>query len=200
MKNPARVQRARPSSDNQDKSVHNLWKGCSTRKDEKQAKIAETRCQPAKDSGYTRAGKGDPICVFFAQGRCDKGPDCEYWHRIPCEDDEKTLGAANDVFGRDRFATSRDDMGGVGSFSRACRLFHVFLLISIIGENRTLYVGRVNTNRDDADKVLQAQFSEFGLLESVRVLPGRNCAFVKYRSDYSSALSHADGAQAESSG
>ncbi|EKX43794.1 hypothetical protein GUITHDRAFT_72753 [Guillardia theta CCMP2712] len=166
MKNPARVQRARPADDNRDKAVHNLWKGCSTRKDEKQAKIAETRCHPAKDSGYTRAGKGDPICVFFAQGRCDKGPNCDYWHRIPNKEDEDMLGAAMDVFGRDRFASSREDMGGVGSFSR---------------ENRTLYVGRVNTNREDAEKIVHAQFSEFGQIESVRVLAGRNCAFVKYR-------------------
>jgi hypothetical protein len=40
----------------------------------------------------------------------------------------QNLSATLDIFGRERFATDRDDMGGIGTFSR---------------ENRTLYIGRV---------------------------------------------------------
>jgi hypothetical protein len=29
--------------------------------------VRETRCDPERDSGKTRAVRGDPICVFFAQ-------------------------------------------------------------------------------------------------------------------------------------
>ena len=37
---------------------------------------------------------------------------------MPWQEDESRLGAARDIFGRERFADDRADMGGVGSFSR----------------------------------------------------------------------------------
>lgn len=124
------------------------------------------------------------VILPIHQGRCDKGVDCDFHHRIPdqvriesggdgasagtalvvlvvvgigigilwrqyrnderesdshrdCDsqggsspvlctpltdslnqEDERRLGAARDIFGRERFADDRADMGGVGSFSR----------------------------------------------------------------------------------
>jgi hypothetical protein len=140
----------------------NIWYGKKVGREERTIKASQTRCRPALHSGYTRAGKGSVICVFFAQGRCDKGSECEYYHRIPNTEDEASLGAALDVFGRERFARDRDDMGGIGTFSRA---------------NRTLYVGRINTK---SQKMLAEQFGEFGTIESIKVLEDKGCAFVKY--------------------
>lgn len=52
-------------------------------REEKELKTSETRCRPKLHTGYTRAGRTDAICVFFAQGRCDKGAECQFHHRIP---------------------------------------------------------------------------------------------------------------------
>jgi hypothetical protein len=106
--------------------------------------------------------------------------------------DDKALTATQDIFGRDRFGSDRGDMGGIGTFSR---------------ENRTLYAGRVPTDRQgrDLEEAARRQFGEFGAIDYVRVaclspsnaianspwhdfpascqvLQGRNCLFVKFRS------------------
>ena len=102
----------------------------------------------------------------MAQGRCTNGPNCDIWHRIPDDDDEKALGPASDIFGRERYASEREDMGGIGTFSR---------------ENRTLYVGRVPSGRAGVQDAVRRAFGAFGALEHVKVLADRNCAFAKYR-------------------
>ena len=61
-------------------------------------------------------------------------------------------------------ATTRDDMGGVGSFMRV---------------NRTLYVGRIHVT-DDIEEVVARHFQEWGQVERIRVLPSRGVAFVTY--------------------
>ena len=70
--------------------------------------------------------------------------------------DERVLSAATDIFGRERFGSDRNDMGGVGTFSR---------------ENRTLYAGRVPTDLKgkDLESAARSQFGEFGNIEYVRV-------------------------------
>jgi hypothetical protein len=47
-----------------------------------------------------------------------QGGNCQFYHRIPNDSDEKRLGLSVDIFGRERHRTDRDDMGGVGSFER----------------------------------------------------------------------------------
>lgn len=47
-----------------------------------------------------------------------QGSSCRYLHRIPTADDERTLPTGQDCFGRERHVEDRNDMGGVGSFSR----------------------------------------------------------------------------------
>lgn len=54
-----------------------------------------------------------------------------------------------DVFGRERHSDYRDDMGGVGSFTR---------------QNRTLYVGRIKENRNTAETI-ERHFEEWGEIE-----------------------------------
>jgi len=131
---------------------------------------SQTRVDIAKDSGYTRAdAAGTPYCcLFFARGCCPYGSECSFLHRLP--QPEKALpDNSRDVFGREKHAGYRDDMGGVGSFGRI---------------NRTLYIGRVTETRS-TEEVVERHFEEFGDIDRLRVLSGRNVAFVTYVSEVS---------------
>jgi hypothetical protein len=110
---------------------------------------ARGRCNIAKDSGYTKADaiNGSYFCLRFARGLCPKGQDCDYLHRLPGTFD--LFNPSVDCFGRDRFATERDDMGGVGSFMR---------------QNRTIYVGRIHVS-DDIEEIVARHFAEWGQVE-----------------------------------
>lgn len=110
---------------------------------------APGRCNVTKDSGYTRADSvaGSYFCLFFARGLCPKGVDCEYLHRLPTVHD--IFNPNVDCFGRDKFSDYRDDMGGVGSFSK---------------QNRTIYVGRIHVS-PDVEEVVARHFQEWGDVE-----------------------------------
>ncbi|OJJ48890.1 hypothetical protein ASPZODRAFT_149869 [Penicilliopsis zonata CBS 506.65] len=143
---------------------YNKWSG-GDREDKYLSKhAAPSRCNIARDSGYTRADKvsGSFFCLFFARGVCHKGHECEYLHRLPTVHD--LFNPNNDCFGRDKFSDYRDDMGGVGSFTR---------------QNRTLYVGRIHVT-DDIEEVVSRHFAEWGQIERIRVLTSRGVAFVTY--------------------
>jgi hypothetical protein len=106
-----------------------------------------------RDAGLTRANKTGMsyICLFFARGCCPYGYECEYLHTLPIGD-AVPPETSKDCFARDKFADYRDDMGGVGSFSRI---------------NRTLYVGRVKEtgDGDHTEEVVRRHFSMFGEIE-----------------------------------
>lgn len=57
--------------------------------------------------------------------------------------------ASLDVFGREKWADYRDDMGGVGSFTR---------------QNRTLYVGKMKVTNNMEEQLLR-HFEEWGDIE-----------------------------------
>ncbi|BDD62101.1 Pre-mRNA-splicing factor [Monascus purpureus] len=146
---------------------YNKWSG-GDREDKYLSKhAAPSRCNVAKDSGYTRADKvpGSYFCLFFARGLCPKGHECEYLHRLPMLHD--LFNPNVDCFGRDKFSDYRDDMGGVGSFMR---------------QNRTLYVGRIHVT-DDIEEVVSRHFAEWGQIERIRVLTSRGVAFVTYTNE-----------------
>jgi hypothetical protein len=107
------------------------------------------------------------FCLSFARGCCGVGHECNYLHRIPLPGDEKYFTPLYDCFGRDKYMVDRYDMGGTGSFSR---------------ENRTLYVGGISSMTEDIESVVRAHFSEWGEIESIKVLPRKYVAFVKYTS------------------
>ncbi|CAN3502911.1 pre-mRNA-splicing factor Cwc2p [Diutina catenulata] len=125
--------------------------------------LSKFRVDIQRDQGYTRATGPVPICVYFARGCCYKGEKCTFYHRLP----EATDGSSgvHDCFGRDRTATPRDDMNGVG-------------VINV--HNRTVWVGKLNVTKNMEDVVKKA-FGEFGTVEKCRVLPAKRCAFVTYR-------------------
>ena len=79
---------------------------------------APTRVCLESDAGHTRAdytSNTAHICLHFARGSCVYGKDCTYRHCAPTEEDESNADSPHDVFGRDRHATFRDDMGGTGT-------------------------------------------------------------------------------------
>lgn len=146
---------------------YNKWSG-GDREDRYLSKTAApSRCNIARDSGYTRADKvpGSYFCLFFARGVCPNGHQCQYLHRLPTLHD--LFNPNVDCFGRDKFSDYRDDMGGVGSFMR---------------QNRTLYVGRIHAT-DDIEEVVARHFAEWGQVERTRVLTSRGVAFVTYSNE-----------------
>ena len=94
-----------------------------------------------------------------------KGQDCDYLHRLPGLHD--LFNPNVDCFGRDKFSDYRDDMGGVGSFTR---------------QNRTIYIGRIHVT-DDIEEIVARHFAEWGQIERIRVLNTRGVAFVTYTNE-----------------
>lgn len=149
-------------------TIFNIWYNKWSGGDREDAALSKTaavsRCNIRNDSGWTAADKtpGSFFCLFFARGICPKGHECQYLHRLPGTFD--IFNPNVDCFGRDKHSDYRDDMGGVGSFTR---------------QNRTMYVGRIHVT-DDIEEVVARHFQEWGEIERIRVLTGRGVAFVTY--------------------
>ncbi|SPN97640.1 related to CWC2 - involved in mRNA splicing [Cephalotrichum gorgonifer] len=146
---------------------YNKWSGGDGEDKYLSKTAAKGRCNIALDSGYTKADRvaGSYFCLFFARGICPKGQDCDYLHRLPTIHDMFSPNV--DCFGRDKFSDYRDDMGGVGSFTR---------------QNRTIYVGRITVS-DDIEEIVARHFAEWGQVERVRVLNTRGVAFITYSNE-----------------
>jgi hypothetical protein len=72
-----------------------------------------------------------------------------------------------DIFGRERHASHRDDMGGAGSFET---------------NTRTLYVGGLKRSEgDDLPKILEKHFEEWGEIENTNVIYRLSIGFVRFR-------------------
>merc|ERR1712100_264171 len=117
---------------------------------------SEHRCDPERDSGETKAdsmpGKHF-LCLYFARGKCVHGHRCQYYHRIPTEDDLKSIPVTHDIF-------------GTGNFNR---------------DNRTLYVGGLKNSRTNLEDTIRKEFGKYGEVEYVRVIPSRLIAFVRFK-------------------
>lgn len=75
---------------------------------------------------------------------------CQYLHRLP-RPQNILHDLSRDVFGREKHASYRDDMSGVGSFSR---------------QNTTLYIGRMaEYGEGRGENQLIKHFGEFGEIE-----------------------------------
>jgi len=151
-------------------SDFNIWYGkkLGDRFNQEERVKAATRCCVARDSGFTKADKSKKesyICRYFARGHCMNGAECNYYHRIPTIEDELKLDLTHDIFGRERHRTYRDDMGGVGSFSR---------------DNKTLYVSGLKRTAN-LEEIVTAHFAEWGELSYVKVVWDKAIAFVRYR-------------------
>lgn len=145
-------------------STYNLWYNKWTGHRNTISEPAQYKMDPVRDVGRTKgsADKSSSICVFFARGCCPHGSLCRFWHRLPCEEDREEV--PYDVFGRERHAEFRDDMGGTGAFGR---------------ENKTLYIGRI-ASYPDVEEVITRHFSPFGKIAKINVLKSKGVAFIEY--------------------
>lgn len=152
--------------------VYNIWyqqwSGGDSAKSYYHNKPALGRCDPKKDSGYT---KGDKIqsahfCLNFARGICPNGKKCTRLHRIPSVED--IFPPSVDCFSRRKHANYKEDMSGVGSFLR---------------QNRTLYVAQIGDKCNE--EIISRHFSQFGDIDRVRVITSRKLAFVTYMNENS---------------
>jgi len=178
LKRPARKQKAFIEAGRsvlEGANEYNIWYGKYTGEHWRQGKgrdPAETRCVVKTDAGWTKADKIDSkskfFCIHFARGGCARGHECQYFHRIPTVDDDKTAGELHDCFGRERHAGHRDDMDGVGSFTHP---------------SRTLYVGGIvkaaYKDQREVEEVVRTQFGEWGEVEHVNFVPRISAAFVR---------------------
>mmetsp|Transcript_29806 Transcript_29806/g.95021 ORF Transcript_29806/g.95021 Transcript_29806/m.95021 type:complete len:410 (+) Transcript_29806:71-1300(+) len=177
---PARVQRppeAAAAAYVQGHEEYNVWYGRyeSDRFNPREREPAPSRCEPAADSGWTQAdlpgAETSHFCIFYARGSCNAGHRCRYYHRLPTQADGDACDPAHDIFGRERFAGHREDMGGVGSFNSDCR---------------TLFVGDLRFDRASRDTVQQLErllwedFGAWGDIQQVHVVPSKALAFVRY--------------------
>ncbi|KAF9787422.1 hypothetical protein BJ322DRAFT_1055104 [Thelephora terrestris] len=151
---------------------YNKWAGGDREDSYSNKTKSQTRCHIKKDAGLTRADITGMkyYCLFFSRGCCPYGYECEYLHTLPTD---ATLLPDNskDCFAREKFSDYRDDMGGVGTFTR---------------QNRTLYVGRIKEvgTGEETEETVRRHFKEWGEVEKIRVLQYRSVAFVTYINEY----------------
>jgi hypothetical protein len=153
---------------------YNIWydKYLTDRSDDKVKVASLYKCNVALDTGYTRAdyqgNKGDlHFCMFFARGCCAQGANCRYYHRVPTFEDCEKTDNMKDIFGRTRFSAHRQDMGGVGTFTRECK---------------TLYVTNIKGTGDKKDTVrlLYQAFSQWGKIEDINYFDTKACCFIRF--------------------
>ncbi|KAG0150484.1 hypothetical protein CROQUDRAFT_58187 [Cronartium quercuum f. sp. fusiforme G11] len=149
---------------------YNKWAGGDKYDSYNQKEKSKTRCKISLDAGYTRADESNNsyCCLYFARGCCPLGRECSFLHRLP-PPQSQLPDASLDAFGREKHSDYRDDMGGVGSFSR---------------QNRTLYIGRIKEVKN-IEELVEKHFQEWGEIDRIRVLHGRGVAFVTYVSELS---------------
>lgn len=169
----ARVQASELSTDNfqrtEGQTEYNIWYNKYLGNYDHQRVPATTRCNVKRDAGLTKADFVNPnafVCIFFAKGRCIHGKKCSRLHRVPTREDSLRLDLLHDIFGRQRHAKDREDMGGVGSFNRDCRSLYIKdLSITSVGK---------------MEEILTRHFGEFGEIDQVNVKAKHGCAFVRF--------------------
>ncbi len=156
---------------------YNIWfdKYLTDRKEEKEKIPAMHKCNPALDTGFTKADLqekegGAYFCLFFAKGCCSEGVNCHYYHRVPTKEDAEKIESLRDVFGRSKFATHRKDMGGVGTFTRECKTIFV-------GDLKMIDTG--NPIKEMV-RVIYENFSLWGEIEDINYIPAKATCFIRF--------------------
>jgi hypothetical protein len=180
MKRPARQQVADTRRDTayiEGNYDYNIWydKYLTDRKEEKEKIPALHRCNPGLDTGFTKADTqekegGAYFCMFFAKGCCSEGVNCRYYHRVPTKENWDKIENLRDVFGRSRFAQHRNDMGGVGTFTKECRSLFVSDLKMVDTANPVKEMVRI----------LYENFSPWGEIEDINYIPAKATCFIRF--------------------
>ena len=153
---------------------YNIWydKYLSDRTEDKEKIAAEYKCNPLIDTGYTRADKQQKknnsyFCLYFARGCCCEGVNCRYYHHVPTFEECQCIENSKDIFGRSRFATSLKDNGGIGLFTKNCRI---------------LYVTDIKKKEQNKEmvKLIYENFEKFGEIEDIQYLPLKASCYIKF--------------------
>ena len=170
---PARKQKDKIEAKNthlEGNQDYNIWYGKHRGENWNEAHmgtdLAPNRCVVATDAGRTKAESRDSgqkyFCIQFCRGKCARGADCTWFHRIPTVADDGMASQMHDCFGRERHKAHKDDMGGAGSFE---------------SPSRTLYVGRLRPDKYSSEgalhDALKKQFGEFGQVEHINVIKAK---------------------------
>lgn len=91
---------------------YNIWynKYQKTGHFDKTSMRATHRVNIELDSGLTMANDNNSyFCIRFATGKCSYGSKCTFLHRIPNQQDNQRIDIMHDCFGRNKFASDRDE-------------------------------------------------------------------------------------------
>ena len=107
------------------------------------------------------------FCLFFARGCCCEGVNCRYYHHVPTFEECQNIENSKDIFGRSRFATSLKDNGGIGLFTKNCRI---------------LYVSDMKKKEQNKEmvKLIYENFEKFGEIEDIQYLPLKASCYIKF--------------------
>ena len=155
---------------------YNIWYNkFLTDRHEKEKIPALHKCNPALDTGYTKADVSKDqtfFCLFFAKGCCCEGYKCNYYHRVPLMKDCEKIENLRDIFGRSRFNTKLKDNGGIGVFTQNCRT----LLVSDLKR-----LENVKNNIKSMVRIIYQNFSQFGDIEDINYVDFKNICYVKFK-------------------
>lgn len=109
------------------------------------------------------------VCSFFVRGECTRGAECPFRHEMPITGDLAHQNIKDRYYGvndpvANKLLNRAKDMPSLDPPSD----------LSI----KTLYVGGIDDRVTEED--LKDQFYGYGELDSIKVVPTRNCAFVMY--------------------
>lgn len=156
---------------------YNIWfdKYLTDRKEEREKIPALHKCNPALDTGFTKADTQEKegasyFCLFYAKGCCSEAVNCKYYHRVPTIEECEKIENLRDVFGRSRFATARTDNSGVGTFSRECRTLFVSDLKMVESSNPT----------KEMIRIIYENFSAWGEIEDINYISNKGTCFIRY--------------------
>ena len=155
---------------------YNIWYNkFLTDRHEKEKIPALYKCNPALDTGYTKADISKEetfFCLFFAKGCCCEGYKCNYYHRVPLLSDCEKVENLRDIFGRSRFNTKLKDNGGIGVFTQNCRT----LLVSDLKR-----LENVKNNIKSMVRIIYQNFSQFGDIEDINYVDFKNICYIKFK-------------------
>ena len=109
-----------------------------------------------------------PFCSGY-RGLCSEGYGCRYLHRLPTSDDEKALASdtSRDLFGREKLPDKLDNRKGAGSYDRDMTTLYCH------------YGGAGHTATDQLKDLIVNNFSEWGPIASLYLVPNKTIAFVR---------------------
>lgn len=139
-------------------------------------KAAKNRCNPKKDSGFTKADvlnfRKSYFCFHFANGKCKQGHKCSFSHHIPSLEECLRIDNSRDIFGRERFAKQRKDKQGVGSFMHETRTLQVTDMMIIYEKDKNTVKAAYET--------LWRHFGVFGTIQDVFLVPSSCMAYIRF--------------------